>query len=197
MINITIYNPKSVYPNGDTGFRSYDAVEVEKLVQSENFYKMKVSEVLWELDKLCKRAYLPGFCYMADIYFSEGIKLLYAEDINFIEHCKMWGKDLSHYDGFLFSRTSKMIGEFYRLLPEKSKVLDCHDNEEFTVTSSSNFAAYYVSNGIKIKTNKQTLLINNKDESDIVFENNILYTKSIINNYPDEYPKETPGITSI
>lgn len=197
MVNIIVYNPKSVYPLGNTGFRSYDAIEVERLVESKEFPEMKQSEVLWNLDKLCKRAFLPGFCYMADIYISEGIKLLYAEDINFIEHCRMWGKDLSQYDAFLFSRTSKLIGQFYKVLPEKSQVLESEDPEEFTVLSSNNFAAYYFDKGIKIKTNKMTLVINNQDESDVVFQNNILYTKSVVNNYPDEFPKETPGFTSI
>ncbi|TXG85308.1 MAG: hypothetical protein E6R13_02230 [Spirochaetes bacterium] len=200
MINITAYDPRAIdSPYRGSGFRSYDAKEVETLIEKTDFKTARVDELLWELDKLCKRAYMPGFSYMLDIYFSCGMKVLYAEGIDFIQHCAMWGKELDSFDFIILKPQTYYSQEFIEGLNFKKSIVIYTPSEIYHEKECLKVSLF--ENIVVITTKEDTLII---DFSHIPVttpkQNNIeitLHTKLIQPNYPEELPKYSPGITSI
>lgn len=201
MINITAYDPRVIdSPHKGSGFRSYDAKEVETLIENTDFKTVKVHELLWKLDKLCRRAYMPGFSYMLDIYFSCGTKVLYAEGIDFMQHCAMWNKDLNSFDCIVLKPGILYSSELLKDVTKNPIPVVTTPSEEIESTAK-NIKVTLLENICIMTTKEDTLIIDFSDNPVTTpKENNIeitLHTKTIQPNYPEELPKYTPGITSI
>lgn len=200
MINITAYDPRAIdSSHRGSGFRSYDAKEVETLIENTDFKAAKPHELLWELDKLCRRAYMPGFSYMLDIYFSCGKKVLYTEGIDFIQHCAMWNKDPNSFDFIILKPKPNYPEDLIELLNFKNPTIIYSPSEIYYEKEC--IKASLFENMVVVTTKEDTLIIDFTDiPITIPKQNNIemtLHTKVIQPNYPEELPKYSPGITSI
>jgi hypothetical protein len=199
MINITVYDPRAIdSPHRGTGFRAYDANQLEYLIEKTDLLKKSRSEILWELDKLCRRAYMPGFSYMLDAYFSCGFKVLYVEGLDFIQHCAMWDKDLNSFDYILFKPGVLNSAECIKGVIGSSTSVVHSVGKEIV---DQNVRISLLENIYVVTTKEDTLIIDFSEEPKTIPNQNkveiVLHTKIVQQNYPEELPKDTPGITSI